>query len=389
MGLVLQKALESCEVVLTTGGISMGESDIVEEVLVQRLGGQLHFGRLHMKPGKPSTFVTLPPNTTRPTTRLVFALPGNPVSAVVCTHLLVRPCLRLLFEGPDESVDTNGNSVEEHVRRIIENASCSPAEVSVQLAHEIPLDRERPEYHRVRLHYAEKDKVWMATSTGVQRSSRLMSLRDADGLLALPQAFPNRPKALAGDTFPLLLLKDSSLAQRMTLSQSKHLNQKASRSFHVGIVQVGDCLPENVEERVKTALSGSKSGSIAVSSTRTFSGPAGDLFAFVTQDHQSDFHVVIGSSAKGSFKKNTTTAALLRARLTKVADAMALQARRGAADESPVAALFETVIGFVPRGAEGKPGSLLVFVPCTGLDGALSNVRGLLKHALEIARGTK
>lgn len=389
MGQVLEKSLERCEVVLTTGGISMGESDIVEEVLVQQLGGQLHFGRLHMKPGKPTTFVTLPPNATRPTTRLVFALPGNPVSAVVCTHLVVRPCLQLLFEGPDASVDTHEDSVEEYIRRIVENSSCSPAEVSVQLAHEIPLDKERPEYHRVRLHYSEKGKVWMATSTGVQRSSRLVSLRDADGLLVLPQAFPNRPKALPGDSFPLLLLKESSLAQKMTVSQSNHLNQKASRSFHVGIVQVGEILPANVNERVKSALSGSKSGSISVSSTRTFSGPGEDLFNFVTQVPQSDFHVVIGSNAKGSFKQNIATSVLLRARLTKVADAMALQARRGAANESPVAALFETVVGFVPHGVEGKPGSILVFVPCTGLDGALSNVRGLLKHALEIARGTK
>jgi molybdopterin biosynthesis enzyme len=51
MARTIDKALEKCDVIITTGGISMGESDIVEQVLVDHSAGTLHFGRLHMKPG--------------------------------------------------------------------------------------------------------------------------------------------------------------------------------------------------------------------------------------------------------------------------------------------------------------------------------------------------
>jgi molybdopterin biosynthesis enzyme len=48
----IDAALETCDVIITTGGISMGETDIIERVLVDHCGGTLHFGRMHMKPGR-------------------------------------------------------------------------------------------------------------------------------------------------------------------------------------------------------------------------------------------------------------------------------------------------------------------------------------------------
>ena len=51
MSKTIDSALEICDVIITTGGISMGETDIVEKVLVDHCGGALHFGRMHMKPG--------------------------------------------------------------------------------------------------------------------------------------------------------------------------------------------------------------------------------------------------------------------------------------------------------------------------------------------------
>eukprot|EP00977_Amphora_coffeiformis_P003334 scaffold620_cov169-Amphora_coffeaeformis.AAC.4 len=392
MANVIRKALEICEVIVTTGGISMGESDIVEQVLVQELGGTLHFGRIHMKPGKPSTFVTIPraaTNLSSSSTRFVFALPGNPVSGVVCAHLLVRPCLQLLYEGIDEySTDIHrDSSTEETIRRIVKSASLDPPEVLAQLAHDIPLDTERPEYHRVMLKFDATRNSWIATSTGVQRSSRLMSLRDANALLALPQATPHKAKALAGEHFPALLLK-TDLVPKIIVSQSQHLNQQPIPKilFRVNIVQLGGFIAEKVEERVKHALSGSKSGSIMINSTRMFEGKPEDLYNFlVKSDGQAaDFYIIVGSSQKGSFASNTAASTCLRSRLSKVADAIALQLRLGAAAESPTAALFETVVGLIER----EPKSLLAFIPPEGLDGGLSSVRGILKHALEVARGT-
>ena len=69
----------------------MGETDHLKAAVTQ-LGGTIHFGRVFMKPGKPTTFASLPDNT------LYFGLPGNPVSAMVTYKLFVLPAL-LAWEG--------------------------------------------------------------------------------------------------------------------------------------------------------------------------------------------------------------------------------------------------------------------------------------------------
>ena len=74
-------AAGSCDVVVSSGGVSMGEADLVKPLL-QELG-EIHFGRLNMKPGKPTTFATLR-SVDGVRTALFFALPGNPVSCLVC-----------------------------------------------------------------------------------------------------------------------------------------------------------------------------------------------------------------------------------------------------------------------------------------------------------------
>src|SRR5205807_3572678 len=71
-----------------SGGVSAGKLDLVPGVL-QELGVTAHFHKVEMKPGKPVFFGT------RGAT-LVFGLPGNPVSALVCFELFVRPALRSL-----------------------------------------------------------------------------------------------------------------------------------------------------------------------------------------------------------------------------------------------------------------------------------------------------
>lgn len=65
----------------------MGELDLVKPYLEKK--GNIHFGRLNMKPGKPTTFASL-------NNCLVFSLPGNPVSSFVTAHLFVVPALKIL-----------------------------------------------------------------------------------------------------------------------------------------------------------------------------------------------------------------------------------------------------------------------------------------------------
>lgn len=397
----LRAAAQTCDVILTTGGISQGETDRVEHVLVERLRGQLHFGRLHMKPGKPTTLVTLPPPPP-PSQRhdggppcLVFALPGNPVSAVVCAHLLVIPCLHLLTSGGGgyPGIPTTTTAPATHganlAAQLVGDAYVH-AELTVSVAHDIKLDFERPEYHRVTL-----DRTTMTvTSTGVQQSSRLLSLRDAHGLLVLPQATAKQSVAAAGTRYPLLLLPggggSSSMLDRVRVRDSQHLAKRPNPPLRIGIVQVAtkETAKSDIDARVAAALNGSQRGAAVVAASRVFSDPVDRFFTAVAEEEEQggegvDILVVACVKVPGAFRQHAKLACLLRRNLAKVADAMALQARRGAASQDATAALFEVVIGYRSDGR----GCVVVLLPEHGLDAGLANVRGLLKHALRTARG--
>eukprot|EP00211_Chloroparvula_japonica_P004709 CAMPEP_0119124278 /NCGR_PEP_ID=MMETSP1310-20130426/3949_1 /TAXON_ID=464262 /ORGANISM="Genus nov. species nov., Strain RCC2339" /LENGTH=658 /DNA_ID=CAMNT_0007114203 /DNA_START=40 /DNA_END=2016 /DNA_ORIENTATION=- len=155
----MKQLLSTSDVIITTGGVSMGEKDYVQDVLEEL--GTVHFGRLHMKPGKPTTFGTVQSGSR---TVLVFALPGNPVSAMVSSILLVVPALKLLAGRGD------------YQHRVVQ----------VALAHAFRTDPERPEYHRAITRWDAERREYVAQSTGHQASSRLLSLRSANALLCLP-----------------------------------------------------------------------------------------------------------------------------------------------------------------------------------------------------------
>jgi molybdopterin molybdotransferase len=82
------RAAEGCDILVSMGGVSVGEKDLVKEAL-SRAGTRLDFWRVAMRPGKPITF-GLRGRT------VVFGLPGNPASALVTHELFVRPALRRL-----------------------------------------------------------------------------------------------------------------------------------------------------------------------------------------------------------------------------------------------------------------------------------------------------
>jgi molybdopterin molybdotransferase len=89
----LKLAFSECDVVITAGGVSVGELDFVKEAF-EKLGGRLDFWKVAIKPGKPFAFGEW-------RGRFLFGLPGNPVSALVTFLLLVRPAL-LQMQGASE-----------------------------------------------------------------------------------------------------------------------------------------------------------------------------------------------------------------------------------------------------------------------------------------------
>lgn len=173
---------------LTTGGTSMGASDLLKPVIERHLNGTIHFGRVKIKPGKPTTFATVPvaPQSGEAQRHVpVFALPGNPASALVTFHLFVVPALRRLGGWPVWM--------------------CQLPKVKVKLQHAMQLDP-RVEYHRVVVR-AEEDGL-KAYSTGGQRSSRVASLAGANGLVQLPALTSEGvPKVLQpGETAEAILI---------------------------------------------------------------------------------------------------------------------------------------------------------------------------------------
>ncbi len=147
------RGLERADVLLTSGGVSMGTRDLIKPILAEI--GTVHFGRIGFKPGKPTTFATAGG-------KLIFGLPGYPVSSLVSFEVFVRPALRAL----------QGDARPER------------AVVRARLSAPISPPHDRPEYQRVILSWRD-GTIW-AASTGGQGSSRLISMRGANGLLLVP-----------------------------------------------------------------------------------------------------------------------------------------------------------------------------------------------------------
>ncbi len=86
---IIEKSIKECDIVIITGGVSMGDFDFVPAVL-ERAGVKILFDRVSVQPGKPTTFGTH-------SKAVVFGLPGNPVSSFIQFELLVRPFINKMM----------------------------------------------------------------------------------------------------------------------------------------------------------------------------------------------------------------------------------------------------------------------------------------------------
>jgi molybdopterin molybdotransferase len=177
-------ALREVDVLVTSGGVSVGTHDLVKPLLESL--GTVHVGRVKLKPGKPFTFATMPAHAplANPPPRggrevLAFGLPGFPVSSLVTFEVFVRPALRKM-QG---------------------FASLQRPTLPVRLAYEARASADRMEYQRVTLRRDGRELV--AETTGSQSSSRLMSLAGAHALVRVP---PGDQSIKAGSVVEAMIL---------------------------------------------------------------------------------------------------------------------------------------------------------------------------------------
>ena len=145
----LAAALDAADVVCVSGGVSVGRHDHVKDALAE-LGVEERFWGVRLKPGKPTWFGERGG-------KLVFGLPGNPVSAMVTFHLFARPALRALAGG-------------------------DPADVRATAVLDAPLPRNASRAQVVRCRLTAAGDGWHASPTGAQGSHVLSSMLGVDAL---------------------------------------------------------------------------------------------------------------------------------------------------------------------------------------------------------------
>jgi molybdopterin molybdotransferase len=153
------------DVVLSTGGVSVGDFDFVKAAM-DELGIRRLFWQVAQKPGKPLTFGLL-------RERPYFGLPGNPVSALVCFYLYVRPALGKMTGHKKLFLPVVHAIVEE----------------------DIPKAKGLTEFVRCRL--SQSDGHYQVRSTGSQSSGVLSSLSLGEGLVIGPAELPLLPKGMS------------------------------------------------------------------------------------------------------------------------------------------------------------------------------------------------
>ncbi len=156
---VLSSAGSTCDAILTSGGVSVGDLDLVRVVLEKLSAEKMRWMQVAIRPAKPFAFGVLEASATP-----VFGLPGNPVSAMVSFELFVRPALRLL----------GGHHV---LQRPIVSAT---AEVDL---------RRKPDgkLHLLRAQLTlDAPDSWRVRTTGGQESHQLHAMSEANALILLP-----------------------------------------------------------------------------------------------------------------------------------------------------------------------------------------------------------
>ncbi len=148
---IISKAIYDCDLVLVSGGVSMGDFDFIPSVL-ERAGVTIIFSKVAVQPGKPLIFGTHPE-------ALVFGLPGNPVSSFMQFELLVRPLISRMMGFQWQPIDVIFPMKERYTRGSSDRMALLPVVITDD-GFVVPVD-----YHG---------------------SAHISALPDADGIIAIP-----------------------------------------------------------------------------------------------------------------------------------------------------------------------------------------------------------
>jgi molybdopterin molybdotransferase len=120
----IAEAAESCDMIVTSGGVSMGVYDLTKSAL-KELDAEIFFERVALRPGKPTVFARLPNGT------LVFGLPGNPVSVSVTFNLFARTALLAMQNAVEPALKPETAMLARSVKGTIDRESYLPAQLTV------------------------------------------------------------------------------------------------------------------------------------------------------------------------------------------------------------------------------------------------------------------
>ena len=168
---VLSSAVETSDLIIASGGVSVGDYDFVKETLAKL--GDIRFWKVEIKPGKPTVYGSLKGKP-------LFGLPGNPVSSMVTFDLFVRPAIMRMM------------GIESAPYKMVSGA------VTQDIRHKLG----RREFIRATTTWS--DDGYIAAPTGMQGSGRLSSMVNANSYIIVPEEMEN---VAAGENLQVILFE--------------------------------------------------------------------------------------------------------------------------------------------------------------------------------------
>ncbi len=374
---------DKIDILITSGGVSMGEKDLVKKLLEQK--GEILFGRLNMKPGKPTTFgkftsddtsnTCTNANANNRTNLTVFALPGNPVSCVVCYYLLIGYAIKAF-----------------QVYDIIDPKPIYNS-VKAKLLHDVKLDPERPEYSRGVLYYCKGE--FKVHTTGNQQSSRLKSLQKFNCLICLPKA---DGVVKVNSEIECLVIKGFEVVENINFYQNqneniikkenildkKSENKKETKIYTVGTITISDRAYKSEysidqsTEKLKSYFSAynSKNNSYAHLNHTVIPDEKDKIKSILSQYVNDKYDLIITSGGTGLSPRDVTTEAVLEF-IDKEARSVSTYIIAESSKITKFACLSNPVVGI-------KGSTLIVTLPGSpkAIDENMGIIEGILPHIL-------